>query len=286
MAYEYFYGREADKFMFIRIPKLMFELEGIREISLEAKLMYGLLLDRVGLSAENGWIDDEGRIYIIYTMEGAAKVLGCSVRKAYGIIKELENKGLVERKRRGMGKPNLMYVKNFLTDMQDLQNKNCRICTSRPAKSAVQDLQDLQTNNTDKSNTEMNNTDYEHNLQVRQEGSEDRELYREIVMDDIGYDELLTAYPLRQELIGMIVEIIADIMCSEDGRIWLGKEGKALRVVKGMYSKLRFEHIAYVLKEYSTFESRIRNVRGYLQSALYYAPISLHDDNSEFNNDS
>ena len=82
MAYEYFYGREANKFMFIRIPKLMFELEGVREISLEAKLMYGLLLDRVGLSAENGWTDDEGRVYIIYTMDKAAKVLGCSVRKA------------------------------------------------------------------------------------------------------------------------------------------------------------------------------------------------------------
>ncbi len=65
MAYEYFYGRETNKFMFIRIPKLMFELEGVREISLEAKLMYGLLLDRVGLSAENGWTDDEGRVYII-----------------------------------------------------------------------------------------------------------------------------------------------------------------------------------------------------------------------------
>jgi hypothetical protein len=274
MAYEYFYGREADKFMFIRIPKLMFELEGIREISLDSKLMYGLLLDRVGLSAENGWVDDEGRIYIIYTMEGAAKVLGCSVRKAYGIIKELEDKGLVERKRRGMGKPNLMYVKNFLTDMQDLQNKNCRICTSRPAKSAVQDLQDLQTNNTNKNNTEMNNTDYELSLQDRQADDVEKEIYRQIITDDIGYEALISEYPYR-ELIDSIVELMAEVMCSGEAKIWLGKEEKSLQVVKGMFAKLKHEHIVHVIEGYIEHKKRIRDVRQYLLSALYYASIDL-----------
>lgn len=275
MPFEYFYGREADKFMFIRIPKLMFEIEGVREISLEAKVMYGLLLDRVGLSAENRWTDDKGRVYIIYTMAEAAKVLGCSERRAYTIIKELEDKGLVERKRRGMGKPNLMYVKNFLTDLQNLHIKNCKTFSTRPAGIAVQELQDLQTNNTNKSNTEMNNTDKNINLQVRQAGDEERELYREIIMDDIGYDELLRKYPSREGLLRTIVDVITEIMVDKDDRILLGKEEKSVQAVRGMYSKLRIEHIEYVLSNYRQFEGRIKNVRGYLLSALYYAPFSV-----------
>lgn len=124
MLFEYFYGREADKFMFYRIPKLLFELAGLKDMPVESKVMYGILLDRVGLSVENGWIDKEGRVYIIYTIPEAAAALGCSERKAFEIVKELESRRLVEKKRRGMGKPNLIYVKNFLTEMQNLQPNN------------------------------------------------------------------------------------------------------------------------------------------------------------------
>ncbi len=81
MAYEYFYGREAEKFMFYRIPKLLFQIDEFRKMPIEAKVLYGMLLDRVGLSAENGWIDDKGRIFIIYTVKDAAKALGCSIKK-------------------------------------------------------------------------------------------------------------------------------------------------------------------------------------------------------------
>ena len=161
MAYEYFYGREAEKFMFYRIPKLLFQIDEFRKMPIEAKVLYGMLLDRVGLSSENGWIDDKGRIFIIYTVKDAAKALGCSVKKTVGIIKELEAIGLVEKKRRGMGKPNLIYVKNFLTEMSEIQLRNCKNYNSRDVDPTIQELSYLQPNNTEKNNNELNKTDNE-----------------------------------------------------------------------------------------------------------------------------
>ena len=275
MAYEYYYGRESEKFMFYRIPKLLFKIDEFRELSIEARVLYGMLLDRVGLSAENGWIDEKGRVFIIYTVADAAKSLGCSVKKSVGIIKELEEIGLVEKKRRGMGKPNLIYVKNFLTELSELQLKNCKKYNSGIVNPSIQELSYVQPINTKENDTEFNNTENEQSLQVRQDGSDERELYHEIVMDDIGYDELLRKHPSREGLIRTIVDVITDIMVEKDDRILLGKEEKSVQAVRGMYSKLRFEHIEYVISSYRQFEGRIKNVRGYLLSALYYAPIAM-----------
>lgn len=67
--YDYYYGPESEQFAFYRIPKLLFEAERVRDISTDAKLLYGLMLDRMQLSAKNGWLDDNGRVYIYYTVK-------------------------------------------------------------------------------------------------------------------------------------------------------------------------------------------------------------------------
>ena len=275
MAYEYFYGRESEKFMFYRIPKLLFQIDELKKLPIEAKVLYGMLLDRVGLSAENGWIDDKGRIFIIYTVADAAKALGCSLKKTVGIIKELEEIGLVEKKRRGMGKPNLIYVKNFLNEMSEIQLRNSKNYNSGSVDPAIQELSYLQPNNTKKTNTEMNKTDNEQSLQIRQAGSEERELYKDIIMENIGYERLVAEYPVRYELIGMIVDLMVDVMCSKEGSIRVAKEEKPIQVVKNMYSRLRFEHIAYVIRTYAESDHQIRNIKAFLQTYLYCAPIAL-----------
>lgn len=68
MAFDYFYGAQSQQFAFYRIPKVLFTDNRFQKISTEGKVLYGLLLDRVSLSMENGWIDDEGRVYIIFTL--------------------------------------------------------------------------------------------------------------------------------------------------------------------------------------------------------------------------
>ena len=88
--FDYFYGAEAEQFVFYRIPKVLFEVEGVKEISTDAKLLYGLMLDRMQLSAKNGWLDEEGRVYIYYTLEQVMENMNCARQKAAKLLDELE----------------------------------------------------------------------------------------------------------------------------------------------------------------------------------------------------
>ena len=116
MNYDYVSGQQADQFSFYRIPKALFTDEAFGSISTDAKLLYGILLDRMNLSAKNGWLDKEGRVYIIFTVDEVEESLGCGHGKAMKLLAELDgNTGLIERKRQGLGKPNLIFVKNFIS---------------------------------------------------------------------------------------------------------------------------------------------------------------------------
>ena len=71
MSFDYFYGQQSDLFTFYRVPKVLFTNERFWNISADAKMLYGILLDRMSLSAKNGWIDKNGRVYIIFTIDEA-----------------------------------------------------------------------------------------------------------------------------------------------------------------------------------------------------------------------
>ena len=110
----YFYGGEADQFNFYRIPKALFTDRRFGKLSMEAKVLYGLLLDRMCLSTENGWFDGQGRVYIFFTLEDAMAMLGYGKDKLVRVFKELDVIGLIERKKQGLGRPTIIYVKNFV----------------------------------------------------------------------------------------------------------------------------------------------------------------------------
>ena len=116
IGFDYFYGREGDAFTFYRVPKLLFTDERFKGLSCEAKLAYGLMLDRMGLSLRNQWLDEDGKVYIIFHAEELAELLGCSRAKIFALMGELDSAGgvgLIERKRFGLGKPSRIYVKNI-----------------------------------------------------------------------------------------------------------------------------------------------------------------------------
>ena len=116
LKFDYYYGIEAEQFSFYRVPRLLIKDERFRGLSSDAKLLYGLMLDRMSLSMKNGWLDDENRAYIIYAVENIMEDLGCSKPTCTKVIKELDADngiGLIEKKRRGLGKPDIIYVKNF-----------------------------------------------------------------------------------------------------------------------------------------------------------------------------
>ncbi|MBR1633612.1 MAG: replication initiator protein A [Lachnospiraceae bacterium] len=116
-GFDYYYGQEGDQFSFFRIPRVLIKDRRFADLSSDAKLLYGLLLDRMALSRSNGWLDADNRVYIIYTMQEIREDLGCGKDKAIKTMAELDSAkgiGLVERKRRGLGLPDILYIKNFI----------------------------------------------------------------------------------------------------------------------------------------------------------------------------
>jgi hypothetical protein len=116
MGFDYYYGMEAEQFSFYRVPRLLIKDERFKGLSSDAKLLYGLMLDRMALSMKNGWLDEENRAYIVYAVENIMEDLGCSKPTCIKIMRELDTVkgiGLIEKKRRGLGKPDIIYVKNF-----------------------------------------------------------------------------------------------------------------------------------------------------------------------------
>ncbi len=109
MTLDYFYGQAGELFSFYRIPKALFQESRFQNLSTDAKTLYGILLDRMSLSAKNGWLDEQGRVFIIFTIEDVKRALCCADNKATKLLRELEEFGLIERKRRGLGKPSLVY---------------------------------------------------------------------------------------------------------------------------------------------------------------------------------
>ena len=122
-TFHYFQGLECDMYSFYRIPKLLFTSEYFKNLSCEAKVLYGLMLDRMSLSIKNRWFDEEDRAYIFFSVEEIMEMLNCGRNKAVNCLKELDQEkgiGLIEKRRIGLGKTNVIYVKNFsLTEYPD-----------------------------------------------------------------------------------------------------------------------------------------------------------------------
>lgn len=123
MNFEYYYGTQADQFSFIRIPRILLLDKAFSALSLSAKVLYSVLLDRMGLSMKNKWLDEENKVYIIYQITEIQSDLGFSKKKAMDYLTELEKIGLIEKKKRGFGLPNIIYVKSFMAH-QSSQRSN------------------------------------------------------------------------------------------------------------------------------------------------------------------
>ena len=122
IQFDYFHGMEAEQYSFYRVPKVLFTADYFKTLTCEAKVLYGLMLDRMGLSARNRWFDEEDRVYIIFTIEEIMELLCCKTQKAVKLLKELDTEngiGLIEKRRPGLGRPNVIYVKNFMIQETD-----------------------------------------------------------------------------------------------------------------------------------------------------------------------
>ena len=276
--FDYFYGAQAEQFSFYRVPKVLFTREQFKQLSAEAKILYGIMLDKLDLSVKNKWVDEKGRVYIIYTIEQIMADMNCTDQKATKLLDELEKKcGLIERKRQGLGKPNLIFLKNFITGVEGsmmarIQNRENH--DSGAVNITIADYPKSRGINTNHNNTE--NSDI-NPIQsgFDEDGISERNEYERYFRESLSIDVLLRENLGEEESILGILDLMVDVCCSKRSVIRIAGDDKPLAVVKSRFMKLNEEHIRYVLKCLSENTTRVRNIRQYLLTALYNAPATI-----------
>ena len=203
MSYDYFYGQSGELFSYFRIPKALFQDRRFRQLSTDARTLYGILLDRMSLSAKNGWLDEQGRVYIIYTVREVQESLCCAEHKAVKLFRELEDIDLIERKRRGLGRPSLIYVKDFSSGLPKAQVQNCPNSNSGAAESAILVQSKPQANKTDKNKTEWNDPDPIYSGGIREQ-------LEDYFYQALEVDLLLRLCPDDEDTIYQIVDLLVD----------------------------------------------------------------------------
>ena len=292
LSLDYFYGTEAEQYTFFRIPKALISDKRFKNMSTDAKLLYGLMLDRMGLSLKNRWLDEENRVYIIYTVEDIIFDLGCARQKVSKLLEELdEGFGLVERKRQGLGKPNIIYVKNFVDNKsknQEVWKSNSLKYENQTSRSMIKELPEVpksnsnNTNNnyTDNSKTDCNKTILSYPIVGERKIScsdtepidaigwmEERKTYRSIIKDNIEYDILL--HKLPEEWLDEIVSLMVEVVCSREETIRINKQEYPKEVVKSRFLKINSMNIEYVYDSLKQNTSNVRNIRAFLITAIY-----------------
>lgn len=276
--FDYFYGAQAEQFSFYRVPKVLFTKEQFRQLSAEAKILYGIMLDKLNLSVKNKWVDEKGRVYIIYTIEQIMADMNCADQKATKLLDELEKKcGLIERKRQGLGKPNLIFVKNFITGvegsmMAQIQNRENH--DSGAVNITTADYPKSRGINTNHNNTENNDINPIQSG-FDEDGMCERNEYERYFRESLSIDVLLRENLGEEETILGILDLMVDVCCFKRSVIRIAGDDKPLAVVKSRFMKLNAEHIRYVLKCLSENTTRVRNIRQYLLTALYNAPATI-----------
>ena len=267
--FDYFYGQSGEMFSYFRVPKILFRDIKFKDLSTDAKTLYGILLDRMGLSVKNGWLDEQGRVYIIFPVQEVMDALGCADNKATKLFRELEKFGLIERKRRGLGKPNLIYVKNFADPRCRNRGKN----GSGAADSAQQETAKSRGNKTEWNKTEGSEPD-PFSSDAEDEPDE-RTRLEAYFMQSLEVDLLLRVCPDEEDTIDQIVNLLVDTCSSKRRMLRVAGDDKPAEVVRSRFMKLNADHIRFVLKCLAESTAPVRNMKQYLLAALYNAPTTM-----------
>ncbi len=359
MEFDYYYGAQADQFNFIRIPKVILTEKAFADLSLQAKVLYAVLLDRMTLSRKNNWFDHKNRVFIIYQIGEIQEDLGFTKRKAMDLLAELEKFGLLEKKRRGHGLPNILYVKSFMAGILDADStgytseisgtasrdakagtfvpgqmfRGAETSTSPPVLPLSRSTENITSRSEDfstlevqeqallkvsdsallevqesallKNKTEINQNEMIHiesnqisagsgnpfrALQEKnfQQGetrcdekrSEDDPLaialeYRDLIRENINYDDLLRAHPKEPELVEGIAELILETVLCRTEYILIASNSFPTEIVRSKFLKLDYWHVEYVIRCLKENTTKIRNIKKYLLASLFNAPSTI-----------
>ena len=289
--FDYYYGVEAEQFTFVRVSKVLFiDKEHFGGLSNEAKLLYGLLLERMSLSRKNNWIDKHNRVYIIFPVEEIEESLDVGHEKALNLLKELDDQsgiGLVKKKRRGLGLPSILYVKNFIVKGEKSTDY---IPTSRSTENEFQEVGKSDSNNIDINNTDMSYT-YNQSINPPCSGVQnfspgavendglidgiDRNTVEEEVKKQIDYDCLIS-HPDSSvvQMAEEIKDLMVDVLCGERSVVSEGKRVSE-ETAKSAYRKITFDHVQYVMKSLVSYPDKISRIDRFLTASLFNSVYTL-----------
>ena len=256
MTLDYFYGQSGELFSYFRIPKALFQDSRFRQLSTDARTLYGILLDRMSLSVKNGWMDKQGRVYIIYTVREVQESLCCAEHKAVKLFRELEQIDLI-------------YVKDFTTGLSKTHNLNCSNSNLGVAQSAVQEQPKPQANKTDKNKTEMNKPDPIHSGDIREQ-------LEDYFYQALEVELLLRLFPDDEDAIYQIVDLLVDTCATKRRMLRIAGDDKPAEVVRSRLKKLNADHIRFVLNSLAENATPVRNMKQYLLASLYNAPTTMN----------
>lgn len=320
--FAFFTGNEVEKYLFYKVPQMLFSDEKFIKLSCEAKLLYGILLDRCGLSKKNKWVDNDGKIFIFFKQNEACEMLGIGKDKAVKVFNELETIGLIYRKKQGQGKPVKIYVCNFTEYVGDNQTSVCNteteVKTSENPKSETFDYQEnrkteVLTSENPKSGllkirslyiysmnqTEMNQTNQSiyQNSDTEPKSEQDRWIdgeqaeYEAYLKDNIDYKSLISQ-GYNPDTLDLIIDILLEPYNPSTEAVKVNGRSVSPQNAIRQYEKIDSTHIEYVLDCLADVvkRKRIKNIRAYLTTSLYNAPHTkdLHYDSEvayDFAND-
>ena len=268
--FAYHLGMDAEQYAFFRIPKLLITEPYFRRLSTDAKLLYGLMLDRMSLSMRNGWMDDDGHVYIYFTLEEVCEQLCCKTDKAVKLFAELDSAkgvGLIRRVKQGLGRPAKIYVLRFM-GIEDEPGED----TPEPELPSCRnpDFGKTECNKTDKNNTELSNTDS--SIHPGAQPEEVIEEYRKEIRENIEYDHLRRQHPYDD--IDEIADLMLEVLCTQGSFMRIGGKQLYTALVKERFLKLDSSHIEYVLDCLRESTADIRNIKAYLLEMLFNAPTT------------
>lgn len=307
IQFDYYYGIESDKFEFFRIPKSLFE-PYFENLSIEAKMLYGLMLDRMSLSRCNKWLDDENRVYIIFTRKQIMNAMKCAIATARKLTNELIEYDLIEMQSLGAGKTDIIYVKNFANDelldhsensepLQNLEGVNIQSsknkkgvnnntplknaplqkkdqhkkCTGAPTRNDGEPLQNLTPINNKNNQIKNNNNESSVDPDIAAL-IDDRKIIRK-VRENIKYDihsitDSKNEFEIYQRMFWVIVNVLSEKTLAYES-VKIGNKEVLFETVKQKFEALREEHLVSVQKKVLAVDPKtINNMEGYLKVAL------------------
>ncbi|SDB52309.1 DUF6017 domain-containing protein [Butyrivibrio sp. INlla16] len=295
IIFDYFTGQESEMLSFYRIPKLLFTDAYFKGLGVYAKTLYGLMLDRMSLSLKNKWFDEQQRAFIYFAQQEAADMLGVKADKIRDLYKELEQFGLIERKKQGQGKPMIIYLKNFTSEGEE-QNQTTEISGSEQ-KLSVSDHENIGVKTTEKSESRprqnlsldhgktganynnTNNTNLvtitNHISSMKLDLNDEYNAYAEIIRENLAVDIMLERYPGEEEIIEGIYDLVLETVLCQKSTIWISKNEYPTNLVKSKFLKLNNLHLEYVMGCMKDNTTKIRNIKNYMLAALFNAPTTM-----------